>query len=78
MKNEAAWADIEDLPPFAGTHDVPEQKVQSDHAWAWLAAIQSDGRITAIDLMRLRGLLTAVWEHGRLTGKLEEKEQEKR
>lgn len=62
-KNESYWLELTDLDPFI------EESKRKIEIWKWSDLMEKDGRIRAIDVMRLRNLIEAVYEAGRDRGR---------
>lgn len=77
-RNISHWAEIEEMDFMAGTFDeVPEVVRHKDAAWKWLEMIQSDGKLRALDIIRISALVENAYAAGRAIGKYETTENEK-
>jgi hypothetical protein len=75
-KNITAWADIEEMSFMSGSFDdIHNVKVYKDAAWKWLEMIQKDGKIRAIDIIRISALVENAYYAGLKIGKEMEKDQ---
>jgi hypothetical protein len=69
VRNEDLWDAIERLPPFS-----PDESHRSDRmklyeqSWAWLELLQEGKGLTGLQIIRLQGLLAAVYEAGKADG----------
>jgi hypothetical protein len=68
VSNDALWEKIEDSPPFQDVAGDPDRRKAYDRAWAWLELLREGRGLTQLQVIRLSGLLDAVYEAGKADG----------
>lgn len=61
VSNQEYWLEIESLPPFQEGASGYEKN------WEWLEKLQSNARLTKLDLLRLKEILRLAYECGKNT-----------
>ena len=68
-RNEEFWSVIYEKPFLESSADDSDARADRDEAWKYLEALEADGRLTQLDLLRISALLDAVHSIGLINGK---------